>query len=374
MEKSFNSFGELKGYWDKREENKKEEPTTEGGKQPEQAEQELSPEVIEKIMEKMKDFSDPETRRLTACHALETTGSAPAPATPASVPLGVVHTERILERGLIPKRLADRIGVKRSSSGYDPTGLFTKRDTYQKSVFVSELEGLSRVNDEGKPLLPQGGYYFLLNPVNPWDIQPEGEYYVSGVGSNREGGRVPPKKIVGIVVESKTLNRDVEEIFTDYAPNVYDDLKHVVLDDLGLQVSPEEARLLTKYEQANEEIAKQVHEADQALKDQAKMSGRDRLTDEELDESYSLRNRATAEQKKNYTEAIKVLLATLRKHDKYKDVTTLGDYLRKISVKYETPVYNEYGDLEYPRHITQEGVRKMVGEREAKKSKHDQKE
>lgn len=366
-------------------------------------EQELSPEIINAIMAKVKDFTDEETRRHIGVHNMGGEGDG---IDARNIEGGLFKTEKILTYGLLSPQIADRLGV-RTSHGYGG-----------RSNEV-EMHPLDNVYYYERGRLPKA--WSVL--VDTSKVPAESKRYITTRDAKI---RIPPRYFAGITVDHELLDQDLaqwleahgkyeELIQTMYEGGVIKksesvDAKIKSLADMrrernrllgqiyplrgyGFIPSPPEKAEL---ERQAEEISTAIrHTESELIQDIERSLADDNiqqlriLLNEQVEKARDYDN-AHVDEKGRYLTAeygeqarplweeteetkrklISALLQTLEVEEKFKGVTTFRDYLNGVCAQYTIPLYSDQG-LEFPVQMNYEEVKEMLQQRSAEVPKSE---
>lgn len=314
-------------------------PQEQPGQTENAAEKELSPEVIEKIMEKVIDFKAPENQKGIFIHqpGYQGTGSAALG--------GIFNAEKILQYGILSRDLANRAGVERSAFGHDPV----KSLSYQRGIWGDSLAKLSKYSE----------WCFLFKAA-------EKHHGKDQLFSEKEY-RIKPKDIVGIAISQTLLNESVEN-FLHQSPFKKEIARQLIQTkkDLSLHVSLETENLLSECARLGEEALKNRAQFYHKNYDNKRFGeeGLSREAKRQYDEYSELAHQ-------NWEKIIGTILPLVREDKRFSGINTFGDYIMVIGRKFETPTYSLDGGLIFPKQMSYEEVQKFVAERDAKKTKEN---
>jgi len=292
--------------------------------------QELNPEVLEKVMEKVVDINKLEQNDI-AFHSLGYWSKF------YSLFGGIVYADRVLSRGLLSRDLSQRVNVEQSTLGY------RDEDNTNREKGISTSSSLSEVVAFERYTLTFVIKYDRKNTLD-YPSRPDSEIIIKR--------RIKPKSIIGIWIDGKYADyglKEIEKMFDtgsdwDYSVNSLERYFHeLVRVSATLGVSEVETK---KVEEYFEEVHKERH-----------FHTRPR--------SYEEKKELERKQSVGALKKLKSYIDVMLQSPYFEGIETISDYLIKLGKKYEIPIYKDKS-LYWPKQIPEEELKKFVAGREKK--------
>jgi hypothetical protein len=307
-----------------------------------ESERNLSPEVLEKIMDKVIDLNDTDRTKHTFFHSL---GYINHPYI-----AGVFSIEKILKQGILSQRIAQRAEIKRNRLGWAGIDVDDSRLIGTQNVYADYLPERNISNVDGVLIdLPD----FDIDGYKR-EIEENNKKYKTNntLGEILIKRRIKPKNIIGIVYPESILSENLEEFIRNTSGD-YGKMKmcaQLLQSKQELEISlPEVEELLVK--EYYEEMEEAINSGSSLTKEQ--------------EANFELVTN------KNFSKVIDIILPAIKNDERFRGITTFGDYLKRVGETFERPIYTSDKGLFWPKQMSYEEVKQFVAEREKSKTEKE---